>query len=424
MGLRFIRLGSIIIPDTKLQSSVNLYWKFEEDLKDTKEVLSMNISIKNFIKSVLVLLVAVCIVFISACNNVQESNVEETAAVSTTAIVNTAAPIITTETPATSTLEPTIPEPTPDMSLYAVNPLTGMKNMSKDNVGKRPLAIMINNVKQATPQSGITACDIYYELPAEGQVPRIMGVFSDLADIPAEIGPIRSTRDYYVALAIGYNAVLVNFGTSTSADSLLKNYSWNNLDGMFLSNMYWRDAVRRTKNGYEHSVMMSGEKISQTIKQKKWNLDTGINGGAAFSFYDENNHMIDGTTDCTKAIAKYNGTYSAEFNYDANTKLYGKSQLGAPHVDSQGNQIKVTNVIILYTKITTLPDKAGHLSIDLSSGSGYYISGGKSKEIKWSKGDVTNPIKYMNTDGTDLKVNAGKTYICIVSGTKMITMTP
>ena len=45
-----------------------------------------------------------------------------------------------------ATIAPT-PEPTEDLSMYAVNPITGLQNMRKENVGKRPFAIMISNIK-------------------------------------------------------------------------------------------------------------------------------------------------------------------------------------------------------------------------------------------------------------------------------------
>lgn len=307
-----------------------------------------------------------------------------------------------------------------DVSNYAMNPLTGIQNMDKKNSGKRPLAIMISNIKKATPQSGITECDLYYEAEAEGGITRIMGLFADPAKIPV-IGPIRSAREYYVDIAVGYNAIFAHYGTSSSAKTRIGEYAVNNLDGMYLSSTFWRDPTRKKNQGAEHSALTSGEKLTAAIQQKKYKMDTGINGGQAFQFYSQDQFTAEGTKDCSKVSAKFSGSTTAVFQYDAAARLYAKSQFNAPHVDDKGKQIQVTNVIVLHTPIKIVSNE-GHLSVDLSSGKGYYISGGKSKEIKWSKGDVKNPMKYYELDGTELTVNAGKTYVCIVRSADYITL--
>lgn len=309
------------------------------------------------------------------------------------------------------------PAATEDLSMFAVNPITGIRDMDKDNDGKRPIAIMINNIKKATPQVGITECDMFYEIEAEGGITRIMGLFADVSEVPT-IGAIRSAREYFVDVAIGYNAVFSHYGTSTNAKKRISQYSVDNLDGMYLPDTYWRDPVRKETMGLEHSALTSGEKLEEIIAKKKYNM-TNDKSYKFFDFYDVNNFTADGTSSANKISVKFSRSVTAEFEYDQTEKLYSKSQFGAPHVDDKGKQIKVTNVIVIYTSISVYDDE-GHLKVDLSSGKGYYCSGGKMKEIKWTKGDVSNPIKYYNTDGTELTVNAGKTYVCVARNTDNI----
>ena len=309
------------------------------------------------------------------------------------------------------------PAATEDLSMFAVNPITGIRDMDKDNDGKRPIAIMINNIKKATPQVGITECDMFYEIEAEGGITRIMGLFADVSEVPT-IGAIRSAREYFVDVAIGYNAIFSHYGTSTNAKKRISQYSVDNLDGMYLPDTYWRDPVRKETMGLEHSALTSGEKLEEIIAKKKYNM-TNDKSYKFFDFYDVNNFTADGTSSANKISVKFSRSVTAEFEYDQTEKLYSKSQFGAPHVDDKGKQIKVTNVIVIYTSISVYDDE-GHLKVDLSSGKGYYCSGGKMKEIKWTKGDVSNPIKYYNTDGTELTVNAGKTYVCVARNTDNI----
>ena len=41
-----------------------------------------------------------------------------------------------------------------------INPLTGEDGFSESAVGKRPVAVMVSNIKQSLPQWGITDADI------------------------------------------------------------------------------------------------------------------------------------------------------------------------------------------------------------------------------------------------------------------------
>src|SRR5206468_9352312 len=55
------------------------------------------------------------------------------------------------------------------------------------------LAIKIDNLAPARPQTGLTAADIVYVLPVEGGLSRFLAVFSSHS--PAVVGPVRSARE-------------------------------------------------------------------------------------------------------------------------------------------------------------------------------------------------------------------------------------
>src|SRR5262245_45940984 len=57
---------------------------------------------------------------------------------------------------------------------------------------RRELIFKIDNVEQARPPTGLTKADIVYILPVEGDLSRIMAVFS--SHIPPIVGPVRSAR--------------------------------------------------------------------------------------------------------------------------------------------------------------------------------------------------------------------------------------
>ena len=54
------------------------------------------------------------------------------------------------------------------------------------------------------------------------------------------------------------------------------------------------------------------------------------------------------------------------------------------------------------------------MNIDLTSGTGKYISNGFVIDIKWSKADDNSPVVLTNIDGTPLNINKGKSYIAFI----------
>ena len=128
----------------------------------------------------------------------------------------------------------------------------------------RPVAVMLNNLKKAQPQLGNAQADIIYEVPAEGGITRMLAVYQTLDGI-GTLGSIRSSRPYYIELALGHDALYVHAGGSPEAYQDLKSWKVNNIDGVngsaSQSAVFWRDQERRKTMDYEHTLVTSGEKI-------------------------------------------------------------------------------------------------------------------------------------------------------------------
>ena len=69
------------------------------------------------------------------------------------------------------------------------SPFTGEPVRSPNRV----LAVKIDNIVNARPQTGLTHADIVYVLPVEGGLSRFLGVFS--SHYPPVTGPVRSARE-------------------------------------------------------------------------------------------------------------------------------------------------------------------------------------------------------------------------------------
>ncbi|HBB60103.1 MAG TPA: DUF3048 domain-containing protein, partial [Lachnospiraceae bacterium] len=96
---------------------------------------------------------------------------------------------------------------------------------------RRPVAIMLNNIDDAMPMSGVSAADIMYECVVEGGLTRMMGVFENYDD-QEKIGSVRSCRNYFVYFALELDSIYCHYGQSAYALPLLEEDYVNNLSGL------------------------------------------------------------------------------------------------------------------------------------------------------------------------------------------------
>ena len=144
-------------------------------------------------------------------------------------------------------------------------PLTGIA--SKTETDGRAIAVMINNHPKARPQSGLNKADIVYEILAEGDITRFLAVFQ--SEMPENIGPVRSARDYYIELAKGFNASLLPTAIVRKQKMLDQGYI-DNLNGMVYDGTLFQRADFRLA---PHNSYITYENILKGAKQKNYSMD-------------------------------------------------------------------------------------------------------------------------------------------------------
>jgi len=310
-------------------------------------------------------------------------------------------------------------ETEPERPLY-VNPLTGLA-CDESLVGKRPLAIMLNNIKPALPQSGLGKCDIIYEALAEGGILRLEGIILDYSNAGA-IGSVRSARPYYVQIATAYDAFYAHFGGSTDGDALIKRLGVNNLNGMTYDGKivggertFYRNQDRINSGvSKEHTAFADGLGLAAIVKERGYRTELNNKEFTAFLF-DHDFTGIQGGIAASYIKIPHSSYSVSEFRYDAISKKYLHSQYNAAHIDgATDEQVSTENVFILYANHKIL-DSYGLREITLvGQGEGYYMNGGQAQKIIWKRSGETAEFSYYTEDGTELKVCPGRSYISIV----------
>lgn len=293
------------------------------------------------------------------------------------------------------------------------NPLTGEPGFSPSAVGKRPIAFMINNAPSARPQWGLCTPDIVIEGLVEGSASRMMWIYADPETVPEKVGSMRSARHDFLEIAQGLDAIFVHWGGSTYAYDALESSGYDHLDGIYLGPNYThRDNTRNV--AIEHRGYVIGSEIRELIEDRGFRTQVKSEAANPFEFSKDGDRTLGGG-DCLQVTTSFSSYYSHTFKYDSQTGLYTNYMGETPMTQDGGEVMKVKNVVILYAPVTSLGDSLGCIDMDLTGGTGIYISGGKYETIRWEKGsDEYAPLKLYSENGDELVMNAGKSWIGLI----------
>lgn len=332
----------------------------------------------------------------------------------------TESPSISAEPPSVEAPDPT-EEPTPTPAAIT-NPLTG-ETIEADISANRPYAVMLNNIKVALPQCGISKADILYEVLAEGNITRFEAIFSDLNGVGA-IGSMRSSRPYYIELALSYGAIYVHAGGSEQAYTDISAKGVDNIDGVrgaYSGEIFYRDPARQ-KYGVEHSLFTSSDKVLEYTGKLGYSSthDGSFDYGLAFT---ETPELGSSAASAATVNVSFDGMKDTSFTYHADKGYYTGYQYGTDLIDGTTNEaVQFRNILVLFAE-TKIIDDYGRRTVDLdATGTGYFACDGKYIPIKWSHAGTGSTFKYTLEDGTPLELGVGKSYIGIVPTGSTITM--
>lgn len=310
-----------------------------------------------------------------------------------------------------TTTAPTTTEPT-TAAQTATNPLTGEDGYSEEAVDVRPVAIVVENAPPARPQWAITSPDIIVEGEVEGGITRMLWLYADYNSVPEKVGPIRSARPSFVKFSKLFDAVYIHWGGSHSKANYVggyetfRNENVAHIDGMKGGELFSRDTTRSTSS--EHRGVLNGTKIAAAIEEK--GLRTEIKKRTDFDFNDEIENAGDSAANSFN-VAFSSRTDTRAFTFNADDKKY--------HTSDWKEDVSFENVVILMDNTTyiTTPYKGStttYLNYSITgSGKGYYASNGTATEIKWTIDDWK--LKLETTDGDELELNVGNSYIGLAS---------
>ena len=273
----------------------------------------------------------------------------------------------------------------------------------------RPFAVMIDNHEDAWPQAGLQEAYMVYEIIVEGGETRLMALFKG-ANLE-KIGPVRSARHYFIDYAMENDAIYVHFGQSPQAQSDIKKYSINDINGIAEDGTtFWR-----VKDKYApHNAVTSTEKLLKSAQNKKYRT-TSDETSVLNYVTDEVN--LDNGEPATEIIIPHSQLQDVEYYYDEENKVYERYARQEEQVDWDTEKpLTVKNIIITYCDNYTLSDteNKGRQGLkNIGTFDGYYITNGKAIPIKCIKEARDEKTIYQDLEGNVINVNDGNTFVHI-----------
>lgn len=304
------------------------------------------------------------------------------------------------------------PSPTPMPTPVIVEPLTGLP-VSEKVAKRRVIAVMIDDLWAARPQSGLSSASVVWHAPAEGGIPRYMALFG--AGNPTSVGPVRSSRLYYIAWASEWRSVYVHVGGSPQAMAYLAtskgrgkavyNADHNRWGGKYL----WRIGSRYAP----HNVYTDAKNLRKLAKAV---------GGDPYEQVREPVWTF--AADAPLEARPTGGTISVpypanriQYKYDrkSNTYLRTVSAEGKQVDAASKTRIAPKNVVVMKVGFIPTGDKKGRLDGQVTgTGKAWFFTNGKVVKGTWKKANFTAPTLFFGPDGTPVTLTAGQTFIQVI----------
>lgn len=318
--------------------------------------------------------------------------------------------------------EPPSPSPQPPV----LNPLTGLPVDDPATLRQRPVAVTIDNHPEARPQAALTAADLVYELPAEGGITRLLALF--ITARPERVGPVRSSRHYFLDVAREWNAIYVHAGGSPQHYARIGKSGLPDLDGVRANPkgggepIFRRDESRRAP----HNLYASLQLVQRAAEERGWDREAAGPVPSPFRFAEDPGQLAGDPAE--EVRIDWPGWRRGWVRYLLREDLrYERLTAYGPHrAEETGEVIAPANLLIQFAPAPRISgDAAGRLDVEVvGEGRLLIVSGGRVREGRWKKASAGAPTVWLDEDGGPARLLPGPTWVHIVPEQTRVRITP
>lgn len=283
--------------------------------------------------------------------------------------------------------------------------LDGVTVDSLEKVNPPVFAVMVENMVDARPLSGISKANLVYEAISEGGITRFLAIYT-ADNLVKEIGPVRSARPYYIDWASEYGALYAHSGGSPEALRIVSNYDVLDLNEFSNGQYFWRSKSRYAP----HNLYTSTELLNRAFNDKKGK----VKEFESWLFKEEAKIDERPREEIEIVINFSRPNYKVEWKYDREKNDYLRYQAEQVQRDSDGLEVRAKNIIVQFVKMWVL-DEIGRKRIEtIGAGEAIVFRDGKSIKGKWVKIEKGDRTAFYNENGEEIKFNPGVTWIEVV----------
>jgi hypothetical protein len=288
----------------------------------------------------------------------------------------------------------TIATPVVRRATQLTDPFTGEPVKSLGRV----LAVKIDNIVTARPQTGLQSADLIYVIPVEGGLSRFMAVFS--SHIPSVLGPVRSARQSDLD-------ILRQFGRPAFAWSGATPHLVPFIERAPIVDLY----ALKVGGYYRISSRVAPENLytnPRTLLREAPNASKARDIGFRFGSLPAGGRAVSSMT------VRYPAT-AFTFRWSAKAKRWLVWMDGAKGMATEGGQLGGSTVIIQYTRIATsrFEEYGGRppYAISVGSGTAVILRNGRAFTVHWSRPNLDSGTTFTLPGGKRMLFAPGQSWV-------------
>jgi hypothetical protein len=273
------------------------------------------------------------------------------------------------------------------------------------------LAVKIDNLAAARPQTGVNAADIVYVLPVEGGLSRFMAVYS--SHLPKVIGPVRSARQTDLPL-------LRQFGTPGFAYSGASPHFLPFIQRARLIDLY--AGLAKTAGAYfrgnsrpaPHNLYARSATLLTDARASQRPLSAAHDIGFRFGPPPDSAHG--------KPAARFSATYPAasfRFTWSARYQRWLVAMDGVPARDTAGGPLGAPTIVIQYTVVRASHflayGKSAPYAQSVGHGTAVVLRDGKAYTVNWSRPNANVGTSFTTRAGQPMTFTKGQVWVVLTA---------
>ncbi len=277
-----------------------------------------------------------------------------------------------------------------------------------DGTGTAPagsvLAVKIDNVRAARPQTGLDAADVVYAEQVEGGLSRLMAVYA--TQLPEVVGPVRSARESDLELLRQFDEPTLAFsGAQSKLRPLIDAAPLHARTPQEASGAYYRG----TGKSAPHNLFLRPRRLIGSAPGAEA-LTTGFRFGAA---------PAGGTAEGSHTVRYPAARFT--FTWSGNQQRWLVAMDGTPAVTTDGRRVAAATVVVQHVRVrhSRFHDFLGSTTPyteTVGSGKAEVLRDGRVFRVNWEREQATEGTEFTTADGEPVNFAKGPVWVVYTKG--------